>query len=308
MDDMKQVDVNDLLSKYSEQMQNVPLTASEEADYELEHCLDYEEDGLIYCGICHKPKQHRFVNRDGSVNIVPRPCDCDKKAILQRAEEENRKFEESICKAESEANGLALDGRLRRYTFEQDDMQNTRLRDTMVRYVKNFSYMKEHGIGLLLYGGVGSGKTFYASCIVNKLSGMGYRCMMTSFYRLLNMVWEVKERQKVLDELNEYDVLVIDDLGTEKQSEFSHSLLYQLIDVRYLSGLPLIITTNLTPKEFSDTSYFPLQRTVERINEMCIHINSGNYNRRVVKSKELLHAQNILYGMGNLTVVTGNKK
>lgn len=73
--------------------------------------------------------------------------------------------------------------------------------------------------------------------------------------------------------------MIIDDLGTEQLTEWSSSILYEIIDTRYRSDKPLIITTNLQRQEFQNRYH---QRINDRIFEMCVLVNcSGNSIREM---------------------------
>ena len=70
----------------------------------------------------------------------------------------------------------------------------------------------------------------------------------------------------MLHHLKTVELLVLDDLGAEKSSEWTKSVLFEIIDYRYNEMLPILITTNCPPKELKakigDRSY-------DRIREMC---------------------------------------
>lgn len=60
---------------------------------------------------------------------------------------------------------------------------------------------------------------------------------------------QVKERSQFISDFGKVDLLIIDDLGVERNSEFALEQVYSVVDERYKANLPLIITTNLTPKQ-----------------------------------------------------------
>ena len=115
-----------------------------------------------------------------------------------------------------------------------------------------FEEIKKMHKGLYLFGGLGVGKTFAAACIANALSKKRYRCIVTNFNRIMNSVWTREHRQDILDELNSYDLLVIDDLGTEVVNAFSVSRLFTCLNERALRKKSIIISTNLSLEELRD--------------------------------------------------------
>ena len=87
-------------------------------------------------------------------------------------------------------------------------------------------------MGLLLWGPVGTGKSFIAGCIANALLDQGVPVMMTNFARLLNKLTDmcVGDRNAYIDSFNSFPLLIIDDLGVERNSEFAREQVFSVID------------------------------------------------------------------------------
>ncbi len=118
--------------------------------------------------------------------------------------------------------------------------------------------MKRKNVGLLLMGPVGTGKSFFAGCIANALLEQGERVMMTNFSRILNEMTSYQaDRNQIIQNLVDYPLLIIDDLGIERNSEFALEQVYNVIDSRYCKMLPLIVTTNLGLNEMKSTDLIP---------------------------------------------------
>lgn len=255
-------------------------------------------DGLLCCGKCRKPKQCRVPDWLGSGvdKVLPAACEC--------ALEERRRFEEQM-KAEERERTLDKmrrsgfpDAEMRKWTFAQDDGDNPRIMQVAHRYVENFDAMRENGSGLLIYGDVGCGKSFMAACIANALVGMGVPCMMTNFSRIVNQLQESFDgRQKYIDRLNGFDLLVIDDLAAERDTDYMWEQIMSVVDARYRSGLPLIVTTNLTAAELSDDSDIRKRRVYSRLQEMCIPLRMTGEDRRNGKMREKMDAARGLLGL-----------
>ena len=232
------------------------------------------EDGLLHCAVCHRNVQTRveFAGIEKTVRCI---CDCKLKE-LAKSEEEQRRIEldkkRRICFAETN---------MAEWTFENDDMKNGKLSNAMVRYAERFKDFKKESKGLLLYGTVGTGKTYYAACIANRLIDHGYPVLMTNFARLTNQIQGTFEgKQEFIDSLNNYTLLIIDDLGAERKSEFMQEMVFNIIDSRYRSGLPFIITTNLTADEIKKPQDVSYQRIYDRILERCFPIEVSGVSRR----------------------------
>jgi len=241
----------------------------------------FNDEGILLCGKCRTPKQVKI-----EILGVPKTVMC-----LCKCEQDKRDAEEREWKEKQEAMKLAnrreicfSDHRLRGWTFDKDDGKNEKLTMLAKNYVENFKQFRQEGRGLLLFGGVGSGKTFISACIANALIDMGYPCMMTNFSRLTNTLNGMFEgRQEYLDSLNEFSLLVIDDLAAERNTEYMDEIVYSVTDGRCRAGKPLIVTTNLTKEELSRPSDVRKQRIYSRLFEMCYPFCVEGVDRREQK-------------------------
>lgn len=260
----------------------------------LEAPGDYEKDGLLYCGKCHTPKQHRgeFL---GIVKIVPCICKC--RAAELAAEEQRRQQEKLQEQIKRRRRAGFPESDMQHWTFSADDGADPRIMRAAKRYVDNFAQFKEQGKGLLLYGGVGTGKTFAAACIVNALIDTGKPCLMTNFARVLNTLWSIEEKQAYIDSFNKFDLLVLDDLGTERRSEYAQEQVFNVIDSRYRAKLPLIITTNLSIEEIKKPDSVGNSRIYDRVLEMCHPVEVAGKSRRRQKVAADFKGMNELLGL-----------
>ena len=144
---------------------------------------DYLVDGLLYCGNCNTPKQCR-VELLGKERTPMCLCKCE--VERREREEAERKKIERMIEIQKLRNMGFPESEMYKWTFAADDMEHPKISGVMRNYANNFDKMREKGKGLLLYGSVGSGKSFYAACIVNHLIDMGIPCLMTNFSRLVN--------------------------------------------------------------------------------------------------------------------------
>ena len=172
------------------------------------------------------------------------------------------------------------------WTFAKDDGANAELTAGLKNYVEKFPDFKEQGKGLLLYGDVGRGKTYGAASVANALLDKGYTVLMTDFTAIESIVSNVWNKQEYYDALNRFSLLIIDDLGVEKKTEYTSQIVQAVINTRYNAGLPLIITTNLTGEELQSPSDMVYKRIFSRLYEMCIPVKVEGKDRRaeVLKS------------------------
>ena len=98
-----------------------------------------------------------------------------------------------------------------------------------------------------LWGDVGTGKSFVAACIANALLDQGIPVLMMNFSKILNQMGAMysEERYRYIASFSNYSLLILDDLGIERSTEYALEQVYAVIDEWYKSGLPVIITTNL---------------------------------------------------------------
>lgn len=256
---------------------------------------DYLVDGLLYCGECHTPKQCR-VEVFGRIRTPMCLCKC---AVEKRVkEEEQQRRAEFMQRIERNRRAGFPDKELQSATFANDDHSNEKLTTVAHNYADNFEEMKARGKGLLFYGNVGTGKTFAAASIANALIDKGYACLVTNFARLVNTIQGMYAgKQEYIDGLNNFDLLVIDDLAAERDTEYMNEVVQNIIDSRYRAGLPTIITTNLTAEEIKNPADIRKARTYSRILEMTLPVEVKGKDRRKEKLKADYSELNDMLGL-----------
>lgn len=244
---------------------------------------DYKgDDGLIYCGKCKTAKQVE-INVRGTI-LRPR-CMCECESARYNAEKEKEKVQALKEQIERNRKSGFPESDMQGWTFEKDDRANAKISDICHRYVEHFPSMKSKGKGLMFLGDCGTGKTFLAACIANALLDEGYSVLMTNFTRLVNTIFGMREgKQDYIDSLNRYSLLIIDDLGVERQSEYVAEIVQNIVDSRYRAGLPMLITTNLTPQDFNESGDISKTRLYSRISEMCLPLKVAGADRRKANS------------------------
>ena len=236
-------------------------------------------DGLIYCSKCHTPRQKRI--EVSGKTIEPRcMCACQTEDYDRREQErKHREFLDIVAKNRSI--GLP-DSSLRKHTFENDLGYNPKQMRMAKRYVLHWEELRKNATGLLLWGDVGTGKSFIAGCIANALLDKGVPVIMTNFARLLNKLTDMYagDRNAYIDSFKRYPLMIIDDLGVERNSEFAREQVFGVIDSRYRSELPMIVTTNLTLEELQHPEDLSRSRIYDRILERCLPIRVNEQNIR----------------------------
>lgn len=236
---------------------------------------EYIKDNMIYCRKCNEPRRE-WLSLIGE--YVPVMCSC---MIAEQ------KKQERLARIEKYRNTGFPDRELQKCRFDLDDQKSKKARYMCRNYAIMFDEFKKAGKGLILFGGVGTGKTFLASCIANELIDNDIPCLVTNFARIINTIQGMYEgKQKYLDSLNEFDLLVIDDLGIERNTEYVNELVYNIIDARYRSGKPMIITTNLKYSDLHNAEDISKARIYSRIIEMCLPVLVSGEDRRKSKMQD----------------------
>lgn len=265
---------------YERAFDNIELVASRSIKKEEN---DYVKDGLLHCGKCHTPKQCEVVLFG---NIRKPPCLCKCEVERKEKEEAEQKYRERMMLADRYRKMGFPESDMQNWNFENDDNENERLTQAMKNYVENFRAMLKDGKGLLLYGTVGTGKTYAACEVANALIDQGYPVLVTNFARLTNTLQGMYDgKQEYIDSLNRFALLIIDDLGAERKSEFMQEMVYNIIDSRYRAALPMIITTNLTMAEIKSKEEIGNARIYDRVLERCfpIEVNGASRRRKAVR-------------------------
>lgn len=88
--------------------------------------------------------------------------------------------------------------------------------------------------------------------------------------------------------MNRFELLVLDDLGAERQSSFAMEQVFEVIDERVKAGLPLIVSTNLTLANLNDHSDLGYSRIYDRILSVCVPMIFNRTSRRKAEGAERL--------------------
>ena len=229
------------------------------------------EDGLLYCGKCRTPKQFRMEGEGQFAGrLFPHRCQCEQERFdREEAERTRRQRLETVDRLKQRG---FTDPAMREWTFENDNGRNPQMKHARF-YVEHFEDMKAENIGYLLWGGVGTGKSYLAACIANALMEKEIPVRMTNFALILNdLAASFEGRNEYISRLCRYPLLILDDFGMERGTEYGLEQVYNIVDSRYRSGRPLIVTTNLSLEELQRPQDTPHARIYDRLLEMCAPI------------------------------------
>ena len=126
---------------------------------------------------------------------------------------------------------------MRQWTFENDNGKCPQM-DKALFYAANWEEMKAENIGYLLWGKAGTGKSYFAGCIANALMEREISVCMTNFALILNdLSASYKGRNEYIDRLCRFPLLILDDFGMERGTEYGLEQVYNVVDSRTAAPL-----------------------------------------------------------------------
>lgn len=242
----------------------------------------------IYCPVCGKERTWRKASIMGVVIRASIMCECE--IALER---EEKKREEAKEKQERLNRVLAMSNlgeRFKEASFENfvPSAGTETCFDTMKEYAETFC--RSTDTGYCIYGRPGNGKSHLAAALVNRVIQRGHTAVFIEvpdlFARIKATYDGEGSEDKIMRSLASCDLLVLDDAGAEKPTEWVREKFYQIINARYKDRKPVVITTN-TPDMagLEDIIGF---RAYDRVLEMCAPLkNNGESYRRNIAVQRL---------------------
>ena len=145
--------------------------------------------------------------------------------------------------------------------------------------------------GLFITGTYGVGKTYLASCIANEVIKNKITVVFGTLIQLLDYIKDTYKDSDMSDKeyLNLYssvDLLIIDDLGKEKPTEWVLEKLFLIVNNRYNNYLPIVITTNYNRNQLRERlcvnkNYSMVDSIISRLYEMCGGIEIKDVDHRM---------------------------
>lgn len=262
MNDLKEMMINSMIRKA-----------------EMHKCPDdYYKNGILYCGNCHTEKE--FILPEG--RKVPCMCECMEKKYHE--EEEKDKLQDFIRN-----NVRYIDSQYRNITLKNiNDIGIDKDLNFIEPFIENFIEFKKAKMGLYIYGTYGNGKTTIASAIANELLNKGYSVLMTPCNEAIRKISDKDNKPYFQQTLRNMDLIILDDFGTNRDTEFQNEQLFNLIDYLYSNKKCVIFTTNIPRKDLANKDNNQLTRCYDRIIEMTkgIFISRGSMRIKISREKQ----------------------
>lgn len=250
-----------------------------------------------YCGKEYIENKNIMVNlpdfMKAAIRYIP-SCDCLEKKKEEEFEKLSRQYEEERKRnrVKKYKDISIIDKKFYESKFE--NAEESQVINFLKKYSEKFKIAGTAPAGIFLYGSVGTGKTYAASCLANDLMANGKTVLFMSFALYLlkirdgfkNNHEETSIESEILKYVKTCDLLIIDDLGSENVKEFSIEKLFTLLDTRYRTNKPFIITTNLSIEEIKEKFG---ERVADRISGSTHAYECKGESKRKVNKKSFVN-------------------
>ena len=265
--------------------------------YSFDPDKEYMKDGHAYCKACHERKDGEIRSFLDKNFIFKNNCKCDRERLER---EKKREREQEI---EQLKRDCFISMSQWAYTFDNYRGEKDKSYIIARNFVKEYEQIKKENIGLLFCGTVGSGKTYLACSIANALiEEYMIRVKIRNFAQIINDLQKGGfdlDKNEYIEALTNVSVLILDDLGIERDTSYAKEQVYNIVNSRYLKQKPTIFTTNLPYEKIQNSDDgVEYERIYSRIIEMCIPVKviGEDFRKRLQKEKLRKNKERLLNG------------
>jgi DNA replication protein DnaC len=201
-------------------------------------------------------------------------CQTERDEASRIQNERNRKEDERIKWAailkESGMPERFANQSLSTYFVDKQNANQVRIYEFCCDYADNFSEIKKTGRSFLMLGKVGTGKTHLSVGIALQIMKNGYSAVFTSASKMLRAIKDTYRKDSdysesdVIKKYTSCGLLIVDEVGVQRGSEYEKDMLFDVINERYESVKPTIILSNLA---IDEVKLFLGERVFDRLRE-----------------------------------------
>lgn len=265
--------------------------------YSFDPGTEYMKDGHAYCKTCHEQKDGEVQSFYDMKYIFKRNCKCDRERF------EKQKQREKEMKIERLKRDCFISMSQWAYTFENYRGEKDRSYIISKNFVKEYEQMKKDNVGLLFCGTVGSGKTYLACSIANALiEEYMISVKIRNFAQIINDLQKGGfdlDKNEYINSITNVSVLILDDLGIERDTSYAKEQVYNIVNSRYLKQKPTIFTTNLPYEKIKNSDDgVEYERIYSRIIEMCVpvKVTGEDFRKKIQREKLKDYGERLLQG------------
>lgn len=241
------------------------------------------------CPYCEQLVPKLTIRLFGVEKVVQPRCKCEVEAYergIQEAVERKQKND-----IERKFSISSLGERFDHSTFEAFRSRSGAERAVTLSKQYADSFPTYGGEALLIYGEPGNGKSHLAAAVCHALKAKGHIPVFQSVPELLERIRHTfqsgknkESEREIMNALLECDLLVLDDIGAEKVSDWVQDVLFRIVDGRYRQKKPIFYTSNLKPSELRERLG---PRICDRVMETSIIVENkaSSYRMEVAKTR-----------------------
>lgn len=263
-----------------------------------------EKEGCVeYCDVCGKPnREYKRISVPQGAFVFPCAIECD-------CGKEHARRQEAIVTQKNRLRAYPFSDKANvnaEQTFSCWQGGNDNLKTLSLAYCEAFNQRIVDGVGFVLSGERGVGKSFALSCIANELRDCRWNTVFVNHQTLLTKIKGTFDKGSsdtvgsILGIIENADIVILDEIGVGRSSQFVVDQSYEIIDILYRRKTPLLAATNLSSdglSEYFKDSSFGIDRITPRIFERSpLQVVTGD-NLRLRQS---VQAENAISGLLNI--------
>ncbi len=158
------------------------------------------------------------------------------------------------------------------------------------QYADHWEKACEKNVGLLLFGNVGTGKTYAAGCVANVLLDQMIPVRMIGMSDVVNRMQGNfgADRENLMKHLMGAELLILDDLGAERNTSFGKECVFDVINRRLLQRKPMIVTTSISLDAMKKATDLEERRIYDRRLAACAPMRFNGENFRKAEAAETM--------------------